>query len=248
LFCLISSAVYILNDVMDRDRDREHPRKCKRPIAAGLIAPRTAIAMAVCLGLGALVGAWQLGASVFVCAGLYVLNNVAYSTGMKHFALFDVLAISIGFILRLLAGIYPVGDLPTAWIVLCVFFLSLFLGFSKRRAELGARPADECGGITRPVLVHYTREFLDQLIAGSAVMSILCYALFTVVGEKNPSLIITIPIVFYAIMHYARLVMNLRGGEEPERILIMDRNLQASILWWLAIYTFIVHGRIHIFR
>ncbi len=143
-FCLCSSAIYIFNDVFDRERDRKHPRKRLRPIARGAVSVPTAIAMGITLVVLGFAIAVRLNYAVAVCLGLYLLNNVVYSLGLKHLALFDVLSISFGFILRLLAGVYVLDELPTTWITLCTFFLSVFLGFAKRRAELATLlPEDE---------------------------------------------------------------------------------------------------------
>jgi len=135
-FCAISSAVYILNDIVDRERDRRHPSKCKRPIASGEVSVRTAAVLGGGLALGALLGAWALGWSTLACVLFYIGNNLLYSFFFKHIAVIDVLSIAFGFILRLLAGVYVFGELPTSWAVLCVLFLALFLAIAKRRAEL----------------------------------------------------------------------------------------------------------------
>ena len=151
-FSLTSSAVYVLNDILDRERDRLHPRKRFRPIASGQVTIAAAATVAVVLALAALgIAAW-LNAAVVLCVVLYFANNVSYSLGLKHQVLFDVLCISFGFILRLLAGIYAVADIPTTWITLCTFFLSTFLGTAKHRAELFRLNTAEDETHQRPVL------------------------------------------------------------------------------------------------
>ena len=246
VFCAASSAVYALNDVLDRERDRRHPRKRTRPIASGAISVGTAVGIAGALAVASLVGAGALGGGVLACLVLYVANNVAYSVALKHLALFDVLSIALGFVFRLLAGVYVVGELPTTWISLCAFFLALFLAFGKRRAELaglGEQTNDQ-----RPVLSRYTLSYLDSLLNSSAVMAVICYALFTTMPGKNPSLVVGVPIVFYAIMHYKRLVMLLDASEEPEQILLRDTPIRVSIALWLATYVLIEHAGVHFFR
>ena len=182
-----------------------------------------------------------------VCMLLYMANNLAYSLMLKHMALMDVISIAIGFVLRLLAGVYAVNELPTSWITLCTFFLTVFLGFCKRRAELGGLvPAEE--NEQRPVLSQYTLQFLDYLVNSSAVMTVMCYALFTTTANKNPSLIITVPVVFFAVLHYKRVVMILHDGEEPERLVLRDIRLQLSIVIWFALYIAISLGNWHLFR
>ncbi|HLY38905.1 MAG TPA: decaprenyl-phosphate phosphoribosyltransferase [Candidatus Binatia bacterium] len=246
VFCAASSAVYALNDVLDRARDREHPRKRSRPVASGAIAVPAALAVATVLGVAAFAGAARLGAGATVCLAAYVVNNVAYSMMFKHVALFDVLSIALGFVFRLLAGVYVVNELPTTWITLCAFFLALFVGFGKRRAELAGLGAHD--NARRPVLARYTLSYLDSLLNSSAVMTVMCYALFTTSSGKNPSLVVGVPIVFYAIMHYKRLVMLLDASEEPERVLLRDLPIQVSIALWLATYVLIEHGGVHFFR
>jgi 4-hydroxybenzoate polyprenyltransferase len=247
VFSFTSCSVYIFNDIIDRERDRLHPRKRSRPIASGAISVTSAAVTAVVLAAGALAWAWAIAPLVFVCVLLYLVNNVAYSLKLKHMALFDVLCIALGFLLRLLAGIYALGDLPTAWIALCSFFLTLFLGFSKRRTELMRLMPSE-NQQHRPVLSKYTTQFLDYLVNNTAVMTIMCYALFTASGEKNPSLVITVPIVFFAVMHYKRLVMLFGAAEEPEKLVLRDARLLVSILIWLICYLAIVHSNVELFR
>ncbi len=246
IFCAISSAVYIFNDIVDRERDRRHPSKRNRPIASGEVSVPTAAVLGGGLALGALVGAWALGWSTLACVLLYVGNNLLYSLFFKHIAVIDVLSIAFGFILRLLAGIYVFGDLPTSWAVLCVLFLALFLAIAKRRAEMHNLTAQ--GISQRPVLSGYTIDYLDSLLNSAATMAILCYALFTVTSGKNPTLVVTLPIVYYAVMHYKRIVMVRQDGEEPEKILVKERRILALILLWLVAYVIIDYGNVHLFR
>jgi 4-hydroxybenzoate polyprenyltransferase len=246
VFCAASSAAYVLNDVVDRERDREHPLKRRRPLASGSISVPRAAAIGATLAVVAFGGAAALGPAVLVCLVLYATNNVAYSVGLKHLVLFDVLSIAAGFVLRLLAGVYVVGELPTTWITLCAFFLALFLGFGKRRAEL--RAAGGAESRQRPVLAHYPIAYLDYLLDSSAVMAVICYALFTTSPGKNPTLVLGVPIVFFAVMHYKRLVMRLDASEEPERILLRDTPMRVSIALWLVTYLLIEHGNLRLFR
>jgi 4-hydroxybenzoate polyprenyltransferase len=198
------------------------------------------------VGALAVAGGWALGPAVLVCLVLYASNNVAYSLWLKHLPLLDVLSIAIGFVLRLLAGVYVVGELPTTWITLCAFFLALFLGFGKRRAELRVGGADD--DRQRPVLSQYPIAYLDYLVDSTAVMAVICYALFTTSPEKNRSLVMGVPIVFYAIMHYKRLVMRMDASEEPERVLLRDTPIRVSIVLWLVTYLLIEHGGVRLFR
>jgi 4-hydroxybenzoate polyprenyltransferase len=247
VFVAASSSVYILNDVLDRDRDRRHRNKRLRPIASGLVSIPAAMATAALLALLAVAGSFALGNSVAICLCLYIGNSFTYSFILKDIAVIDVISIACGFVLRLLAGVYALDDLPTAWIVLCSFFLALFLGIAKRRAELASLLEEE-EMAQRPVLLKYTVPFLDYLLNSASVMAIMCYALFTTTAQKNPSLVVTVPIVFWAVMHYKRLIMLLQFGEEPERIVLRDSPLLAGIGLWLGSYLIIYWGNVHLFR
>ncbi len=246
-FCLSSSAVYIFNDCIDRERDRIHVRKRHRPIASGAVAMPAALVLASLLTIGAVALAALASMGTLICLLLYLVNNVAYSLALKHMALVDVISIAIGFVLRLLAGVYAIDDLPTTWITLCTFFLTVFLGFCKRRAELGGI-VPESENEQRPVLTQYTLQFLDYLVNSSAVMTVMCYALFTTTAHKNASLVVTVPVVFFAVMHYKRIVMLLQDGEEPERVVLRDIRLQLSILVWFGLYIAITLGNWKLFR
>jgi 4-hydroxybenzoate polyprenyltransferase len=267
-FCAASSATYIFNDIIDRRRDSEHPQKCRRPIASGTIRVPTAIGIAIGLMVLSLFTADAIGRfavmnhaldqasdtpSVFVlrwavlgCVLLYFVNNLAYAVLLKHIALFDVLCIALGFVLRLLAGVYAVGVLPTSWITLCTFFLTVFLGFAKRRSELGSMLEDESTS-RRPVLSKYTVTLLDYMLNNAAVMTVVCYALFTSTSGKNPTLVVTVPIVFFAVMHYKRLVVLWNIGEEPDWLVLKDLRIQLSILLWLLCYFVIVEWDVRLF-
>src|SRR5439155_3653504 len=143
--------------------------------------------------------------------------------------------------------VFVVNEQPTTWITLCTFFLALFLGFSKRRAELGELAA-QSDNQQRPVLSKYSLGSLDSLVNSMATLAVMCYALFTVTSGKNPSLVITVPIVVYAILYYKMLVLTRIGGQEPDRILLYDRRIQVTILFWLIVYLYVLQSIIHVFR
>ena len=245
-FCCASSATYVLNDIRDVELDRAHPKKRERSIASGRISVLAAaiVGWGLVLASGFLV--WLSGWLPTTCLLLYFGLNVAYSLGLKHLVVVDVFSIALGFIFRLLAGIYALRDIPTGWIMLCTLFLALFLGFAKRRSELsdltGERPSQ------RPVLSKYRIEYLDSLVNSTATMTILSYALFTLTSGKNPTLVVTVPIVCYAIMRYKLLVMVRAGAQEPERLLVLDPGIQLSVVAWLVAFLVITYGNIHLFR
>ena len=241
LFCLASSAVYILNDAKDISSDRHHPWKKSRPLASGAIPLKLAIA--VMLGLMTLVawGAYVLNIAVLSCVLLYFVNNFFYTLWFKHWPIVDVLSISFGFILRLFAGIYVLDDVPTVWISLCTFFLTLVLGFSKRRAELYAVQTNPNESQARKVLKLYSLPYLDSLINSASTMTIIAYGLFSTSYDKNPNLIITLPVVYFAIMYYKRKIMmpslsDDSSGEKPERLILRPAILCSVVAWIVLFY------------
>jgi 4-hydroxybenzoate polyprenyltransferase len=215
VFCLSASTVYVWNDIFDRDRDRLHPVKRLRPLPSGQVSVPAAVVLGLVLIVGAIAGAWFLVAASQVCLVIYFAINIAYTLYFKHVPLLDIGCIASGFILRLLAGIYPM-DTPTAWIALLTMGLALLLATAKRRSELARMDGGEVS--QRPVLRGYTLPLLDSLIDSTATATVLFYALFTVLSDKNPTLVLTVPVVYYGIMRYKSLVMIRGGGEEPEMI------------------------------
>lgn len=244
-FCFASSAVYILNDFLDREKDRLNPRTATRPLASGDLPVWVAGIAFVTLVTLAGIGSARLGSSCSLVIGTYGVMNILYSARLKQIVIADVMCIAIGFVLRVLYGVYAVGVLPTPWIALCMFFLALFLGFAKRKAELaglGKNPSS-----ARPVLAQYDVNYLNMLLAMSATMAILCYALFTVASHKNPTLVVTIVPVVYCVNRYILQVMLNGRGESPDRILLSDKRLWVGIVGWLFAYIAITYGNIQLF-
>ncbi len=246
VFSLGSSAVYIFNDIADRELDRRHPFKRNRPIASGGVGIMPASGLAIVLAVAALAGGWHLGMGALACLCLYFLNGLAYTLYLKQVVLLDVISIAFGFVLRLLAGVYALDDLPTAWILLCVFFLAVFLALVKRRTELAR--LDGSVELQRPVLKHYSIAYLDSLVNTSATMAILSYALFTTLSGKNPSLIVTLPVVYYGIMYYKGIMLIQNAGEEPERILFSDVRIILSVALWLLSYFCVLYWELNLFQ
>jgi 4-hydroxybenzoate polyprenyltransferase len=245
MFCAAASAVYVLNDLCDRTSDRQNPRKAHRPIAAGLLP----VWLALLGGLVALVVSgltgWLLGPACLGVLAVYLAMNLAYSFRLKHAVLADVMVIALGFVFRVLAGVYAVHVRPTAWIVLCIFFLALLLGLAKRRAELAA--LKERAASHRPVLANFSLPYLDALLAVMAALTVVCYVVYTVESpHNNPTLIVTIPPVVYGIARYLLLVM-VRGGESPEEMLTRDKGLIAAIVIWVGSCVLILYGKPHLF-
>jgi len=234
LFCLISSAVYIFNDLFDLEADRQHPVKRDRPLASGKLAVPVAIAAGsiltfMTLALGYWL-AWQFDLVLLV----YFAMILAYSKWLKHIPVLDVLVLAAGFVLRVHAGTMLITvERFSPWMYVVMTLLALFLGFGKRRAEL-ALLADDAAN-HRKVLDGYTLPLLDQFITIVSGMTIVAYSLYTFFRPEAPggyALMLTIPFVVYAIFRYLYLIHVKDAGGEPEEILLSDRPFQISILLW----------------
>jgi 4-hydroxybenzoate polyprenyltransferase len=241
LFCLISSSVYIFNDLADIEADRMHPEKKKRPIPSGQLSVGAAWAagillVAIALGLGYLLAPAFAGV-----VGLYFLINMAYSKWLKHIPIVDVLIIAAGFVLRVGAGVTLIDvERFSPWLYVVMTLLSLFLGFGKRRAELALLTHD--AGSHRKVLDGYTIPLLDQYIMIVSSTTIVAYSLYTFSAPNVPAnhtMMLTIPFVVYTIFRYLYLIHVEDEGGSPEEILLTDRPFQIAMVLW-AITVFIV--------
>jgi 4-hydroxybenzoate polyprenyltransferase len=244
-FCFASSAVYVLNDLVDRKKDRLNPRTAGRPIASGALPVPLAAVMLVALAAASAAGALRLSPSCLAVLSAYAALNVVYSLRLKHVVIADVMCIALGFVLRVVFGVYAVGALPTPWIALCMFFLALFLGFAKRKAELSRLGGDSAH--VRPVLAKYDGDYLNMLLTMSGATAVLCYALFTVTSHKNPTLVVTVVPVVYCVNRYLLQVMLHGRGASPDRILLSDRRLWIAISGWLVAYLAIMYWNIQLF-
>lgn len=242
-FCAVSSAVYVFNDLHDREADARHPKKCRRPIASGQVQPREAALLAVFCMVLAMILAAPLGMNVSSIIAGYLGMHLCYSLGLKRVALLDVSMIAAGFILRIFAGTEAVHVPTSAWILLCTFFLSMFLGFAKRRAELAvSRTPSE----TRGVLSDYSPELLDRFCVLFAGLAIAAYAVFTTSIPSQRTLIITCPPVVYGILRYLWLSEQHRGHEQIEVLLFRDRSLQMAILLWGVLHVAVLYFGLHL--
>jgi 4-hydroxybenzoate polyprenyltransferase len=235
-FALAASAVYVINDLADRERDREHPEKRTRPLAAGTVSVTQALLLAGVCMLSAMMLAQAASSTVLGIVVAYALLNIGYSMGFKHVVLLDVFIISAGFMLRILAGTLGVGIAPSHWLLLCGLLLTLFLGFAKRRAELNALSGR--GGSHRRVLDDYDPGLLDQLISICASGAIVTYSMYTVSAETvalhgTTSLIYTVPFVIYGIFRYLFLLHRRGGGGDPAAALLHDIHLLGAFAGWL---------------
>ena len=237
LFCLISSAVYIFNDIADIEADREHPEKKNRPIPSGKLSISIAWMACIVLVIVALsLGYWLAPDFAIVLAGYFVLN-LAYSKWLKHIPILDVLVLAAGFVLRVGAGVTIIHvERFSPWLYVVMTLLALYLGFGKRRAELALLTQD--AGAHRKVLEGYTIPLLDQYIMIVSGTTIVAYSLYTFSAPNVPanhSMMLTIPFVLYAIFRYLYLVQIKHAGGEPEEILLSDRPLQIALLLWALV-------------
>ncbi len=244
LLCMISGAVYIINDLVDAEKDRQHPRKKKRPIASGQLGTRAAIAAAILIPLVGLTLSFLLAPLFGAILTLYLLIQIAYSFWLKNVVIIDVMLIAAGFLLRVAAGV-PLVDAErfSPWLYVCMMLVSLLIGFGKRRHELVL--LKENANAHRQSLEEYNLQLLDHAISIVTASTLLAYALYTFSAEglpANHAMMLTIPFVLYAVFRYLYLI-HVRGiGGEPEEIILSDRPFQVSILLWGLSVVAVLYG------
>ena|SRR3989454_3811215 len=245
IFCGLSGAVYLLNDVADRHKDRLHPDKRHRPIAAGRLAPGTAVAAAAVLIVAGLALSVRLSPRFALTALAYVGLLVAYSAWLKHVVIVDVLVVAMGFVLRAAAGALAIGVAISGWLLICTILLALFLALGKRRHEV--LTLGEGAARHRPTLAEYSPGLLDQMIAVVTASTVTAYALYTMSPETvakfhTQLLPATLPFVLYGIFRYLYLLYHRRIGGNPSEIVVRDRALLINTLLWLATVLVIIYG------
>ncbi len=251
-FSLAASSIYIINDIADHEKDRQHPRKRFRPIASGALGIPQALALAaLCVAGAAAICVYILmtpfvgvgfggrdpfahyggGSLLFVVAlGVYIAQNLAYSTWLKHLVLWDVFSIAFGFLLRALAGAFAADVYISPWFYLCAIFLSLFLALGKRRAELSQVTLTATVGATRTSLQQYNLQLLDQLMTVVVTCAVMAYSLYTFQGEAyNHSMMLTIPLVIFGVSRYMYLVYVKAEGERPDELLFQDKQIVGTV-------------------
>ena len=236
LFSLVAGSIYLLNDLLDVEADRLHPKKCKRPIASGALPVGLARVALVVFMVGGLAASAVLSRDFVVAVGAYLVLQIAYCFRLKHVALLDVFTIAIGFVLRTVAGGFVIGAPISQWLLLCSLQLALFLGFGKRRQELVQLGANAG---TRAILKEYSIPFLDQMIVVVSAVTVVCYSVYSIESEtakKHPHLWITVPLVIFSVCRYLYLVYQKGEGGAPDEVLMKDRTLQVAIvLWFLTV-------------
>jgi 4-hydroxybenzoate polyprenyltransferase len=245
-FCLASSATYILNDYADIEHDRAHPLKRRRPLARGDVAPRAALllmALAVVAGF-ALLAAAAAPTACYVILGAYLALQIAYTFKLKHLVILDVLAISSGFLLRVIAGAAVIQVNVSSWLILCTFSVAILLALGKRRHEVVILNS---GAVNhRPVLENYSVSLLDQLLQVATTSTFIFYCLYSVrgnpvIGVESEKMMFTIPIVAYGIFRYMYLIYHKEDGGSPTALLLTDPPLLACNVIWLVACVAIIY-------
>lgn len=233
VFCMTASVVYIFNDMMDVNLDRRHKNKSNRPLASGKVSIYEAGFLLIILLTLSIYYSLCLSHKFFWIVVIYLLMNIVYSIKLKHLPIIDIFVISIGFILRLLAGTLGLDILPTEWIIICTFMLSLFFAAIKRYSELIA--SDDINVFKRPVLNLYSEKALETMIAISAAGSILSYSIF-IISKDNLLMLITIIPVVYAVFHIILDLHVKNKGEDFSKELFGNYHILLSIVIWLLLY------------
>ncbi|HTN94499.1 MAG TPA: decaprenyl-phosphate phosphoribosyltransferase [Gallionella sp.] len=236
-FCLVSSAVYTLNDIVDLEQDKLHPKKSKRPLSSGAVSITAAIVLAALLAVSGLALGYRASQTVLVILLGYVLMNIAYSLRLKHVVILDVFIIATGFMLRILAGTLGIGIAPSQWLLLCGLMVTLFLGFTKRRAEIIALSEDKTSH--RRVLEHYSPVLLDKMIGITAAGLIMSYSLYTMSADTirihgTANLIYTVPFVMYGVFRYIYLLHHQNRGGDTAHDIVRDPHLIIVVGAWLV--------------
>lgn len=244
LFCLLSSSVYIFNDIMDVESDRKHPLKSTRPIAGGEIKVSTGVLLSVVLAVVSLSLSLWLNPVFALTALSYLVLNLLYSVYLKNVVIIDVMCIAFSFVIRAVAGAVVIGVEISAWLVVCTTLLALFLGFGKRRHELVLLEGQATDH--RKSLSEYSPYFLDQMISVVTASTVVAYAFYTLSPEVEVKLgashmELTIPFVLYGVFRYLYLIHQKEGGGSPTRMLLTDRPILANIILWLAAVVLIVY-------
>jgi len=235
VFCAASSGIYLLNDLSDVEKDRQHPKKRNRPLASGLIRPVEAVALAVLLLSAAFIASFVLGPVFCALTVGYVGLMSLYTTHLKNVVLIDLFVLAAGFVIRAAAGAVVVGVPISPWLYVCTILASLFLALGKRRNELLLLSGG--AGQHRRILEEYSLPFLDQMIVIVTSATVMAYSLYTFSADNLPrdhSMMLTIPFVLYGIFRYLYLMHQRDGGGSPEEALLTDRPLLVCVIAWLA--------------
>jgi 4-hydroxybenzoate polyprenyltransferase len=243
LLCMVSSAVYIMNDLVDVENDRQHPRKKNRPIAAGELRPTVAMATSIVLAILGLVGGFLLSQELGWILAAYLLLQAVYTFYFKHVVLVDVIIVATGFILRVAAGVAVIQvERFSPWLYVCTGLLALVIALGRRRHEISLLGED--AGNHRAILDEYNLELIDRLIDIVAAAALVAYSLYTFMAEglpRNNLMMLTIPFALYGIFRYLFLIHVRQEGGAPEEIFIRDRPMQLTLILWAAVVYLVLY-------
>ena len=244
LFCMLSGSLYILNDLLDLEEDKLHPKKSKRPIASGLISKNQAISLFIVLSITGFFLAFWLNKYFFIAALIYFVLQSAYSIKLKHVVIVDVFIVTAGFVIRVVAGGLVIDVPISSWLLICTMLLALFLAMSKRRHEIVL--LENMASDHRPILKEYSPYLLDQMIAVVTASTLIAYCLYTISAETvekfgTKNLVFTTPFVLYGIFRYLYLIHQKGKGGSPEFLIIKDKPLLINILLWVGTVVFILY-------
>jgi 4-hydroxybenzoate polyprenyltransferase len=235
LFSLLASSIYLINDVRDIEKDRQHPRKRRRPIAAGTLAPGVAIGFAALLMVATLAASFVLSPAFGAIAAAYLVMQFGYVFLLKEIVLLDVFILAIGFVMRAVSGAVVIGASISPWLYTVTLLGALFLGLCKRRNELLL--LDQAAGEHRKILASYTPSLLDSLTSIVASSTIMAYSLYTFTSPKLPAnnlMMLTIPFVIFGMFRYLYLAHSQNAGGSPEEVFLRDKPLIATIALWIV--------------
>jgi 4-hydroxybenzoate polyprenyltransferase len=241
--CLASSSIYVLNDLIDVERDKQHPKKSKRPIASGMVSKTVAIICIPLLVIGALALAWAASKSATILVLCYLVLQSSYNLRMKHTAVADVFAISLGFVLRAIVGAAAIHVTISGWLLFCTGALALMLGYGKRRQEYILKGEER--GLTRESLNQYSVHALDALLTMSATAAGLSYGVYAInskTAQHYPALVLTALPVIYGISRYILVAFTQDEGGEPESLLFSDRHILLSVVGFVALAAIAMSG------
>jgi 4-hydroxybenzoate polyprenyltransferase len=243
-FCLASSAIYIINDIFDRENDKKHPIKSMRPIASGTVSTSAAVFAGIILLIVSIALSWKINLPTMMIVISYLVLNLSYSVVLKNIVIIDVMCISAGFVLRAVAGAVAIDVRISPWLLVCTTLLALFLAFGKRRHEINL--LSDSADSHRKSLKHYSLPFLDQVISVVTASTVVSYALYTLSPDTvehfgTPWLILTFPFVLYGVFRYLFLLFHLEKGGNPTRLLATDFPLLINIALWLLSVVLVVN-------
>ena len=245
IFCALSGAIYVFNDLADVEKDRLHPTKRRRPIASGALPVPAGMALGVVMLVGSLVAAYTLSVRFGLVATAYAALLTAYSVWLKHVVILDVLTVAAGFVLRAVAGAAAIAVQISGWLVICTILVALFLALGKRRHEYLTLHGDAAAH--RPILAEYSASFLDQMVAVVTASTVTAYALYTMSPETVAKfhtrwLPVTLPFVLYGIFRYLYLLYRRELGGNPSDLLLSDRALLVNTVLWMLALIVIIYG------